>query len=252
MCIRDRCLASVVTRSGKGSPLSNTEMDANLTNLNRDKAELSGATFTGAITANSGISVDNITIDGTEIDLSSGDFTLDVAGDIKLDAGGSDIRLEVSGTQSGKFTRSSGDFIISSSENDKDMKFAGADGGSDITALTLDMSDAGAATFNSHIKLNDDKQITWGDGTVSIQGDAANEELSIGVNNVAALTFYSSEAVFNEGSSNIDSRVESDGNNHMLFVDGGENAVAVGSSTVDRGLFHVNHVNNGYFLTTHT
>ena len=111
-------MATIVTRSGKGSPLSNTEMDANLTNLNSDKAELSGATFTGAITANSGISVDNITIDGTEIDLSSGDFTLDVAGDIKLDAGGSDIRLEVAGTQFGKFTRSSGDFIISSSEND--------------------------------------------------------------------------------------------------------------------------------------
>ena len=105
------------------------------------------------ITADAGIDIDNINIDGTEIDLSSGDLTLDVAGDIHLDAGGSDIRLEVAGTQFGKFTRSSGDFIISSSENDKDMKFAGADGGADITALTLDMSEAGAATFNSGITV---------------------------------------------------------------------------------------------------
>ena len=35
---------------------------------------------TGVLTANAGVVVDNITIDGTEIDLSSGDLTLDVAG----------------------------------------------------------------------------------------------------------------------------------------------------------------------------
>ena len=33
-----------------------------------------------------GITIDNITIDGTEIDLSSGDLTIDVAGNIRLDA----------------------------------------------------------------------------------------------------------------------------------------------------------------------
>ena len=109
----------------------------------------------GVLTANAGVVVDNITIDGTEIDLSSGDLTLDVAGDIKLDAGGSDIRLEVAGTQFGKFTRDGGDFVISSSENDKDMKFAGADGGADITALTLDMSAAGKAIFNAGITIAD-------------------------------------------------------------------------------------------------
>ena len=32
------------------------------------------------------MTIDNITIDGTEIDLSSGDLTIDVAGDIILDA----------------------------------------------------------------------------------------------------------------------------------------------------------------------
>ena len=44
----------------------------------------------GVVTANAGVVIDNITIDGTEIDLSSGDLTLDVAGDIILDAGGND------------------------------------------------------------------------------------------------------------------------------------------------------------------
>jgi len=40
-------MATITTRSGKGSPLTNNEVDANFTNLNTDKAELSGATFTG-------------------------------------------------------------------------------------------------------------------------------------------------------------------------------------------------------------
>ena len=46
------------------------------------------ATFSGVVDADAGVTVDNITIDGTEIDLSSGDLTLDVAADIILDAGG--------------------------------------------------------------------------------------------------------------------------------------------------------------------
>ena len=46
---------------------------------------LSGSTLVNsgnAIQSNAGITIDNITIDGTEIDLSSGDLTLDVAGNI--------------------------------------------------------------------------------------------------------------------------------------------------------------------------
>jgi hypothetical protein len=46
---------------------------------------------TGAITANAGVVVDNFTLDGTELDLSSGDFTLDVAGDVAINADGGDI-----------------------------------------------------------------------------------------------------------------------------------------------------------------
>ena len=50
-------MSTIVTRSGKGSPLTNAEVDSNFTNLNTDKAELSGATFTGEITANGGIAL---------------------------------------------------------------------------------------------------------------------------------------------------------------------------------------------------
>ena len=43
----------------------------------------------------------------------------------------------------------------------------------------------------------------------------------------------STETVFNEGSQDIDFRVESDGNTHMLFVDAGNNAAVFGSSTAN-------------------
>ena len=93
---------------------------SNITALTLDMSDAgkalfnSGATFGGLITSNSGIVIDNITIDGTEIDLSSGDLTLDVAGDIILDAGGGDINLKDDGTDFGAFTNSSGNLIIKS------------------------------------------------------------------------------------------------------------------------------------------
>ena len=40
---------------------------------------------------------------------------------------------------------------------------------------------------------------------------------------------------FNEGSADADFRVESNGQTHMLFVDGGNNSVGIGSSTPDSG-----------------
>jgi len=108
---------------------------------------------TGAVTANAGVVVDNITIDGTEIDLSIGDLTVDVAGDITLDAGGGDILFEKAGTTFLKFVESSGDVIINQNASDKDIKFNGNDGGSGITALSLDMSEAGRASFNTHVDM---------------------------------------------------------------------------------------------------
>ena len=68
----------------------------------------------GVVTANAGVVVDNITIDGTEIDLSSGDLTIDVAGDIILDADGDDIFFTAGGTNFGKITNDSSNLLIRS------------------------------------------------------------------------------------------------------------------------------------------
>ena len=47
------------------------------------------------------------------------------------------------------------------------------------------------------------------------------------------------EAVFNEDSADIDFRVESNGNANMIFVDGGNNHVNIGTSTDHGGVLNV-------------
>ena len=104
-------------------------------------------TSLGTLTA---LTVDDITIDGSTIS-DAADLTLDVGGDIILDADGGDIRFKDAGTEIGALENSSSDLQIKASVQDKDIIFRGNDGGSGINALTLDMSEAGAATFNNKV-----------------------------------------------------------------------------------------------------
>jgi len=150
--------------SDKDVIIQGNDGGSNITALTLDMSAAGAATFNDSVTAtsvtaNGGVTVDNITIDGTEIDLSSGDLTLDVAGDINLDADGGDVIIKDDGTEIGRFANSSSDFVIQSAVSDKDMIFKGNDGGSTITALTLDMSGAGAATFNNDVTAFSDERL---------------------------------------------------------------------------------------------
>jgi hypothetical protein len=116
---------------------------------------------TGVVTANAGVVVDNITIDGNEIDVSSGNLTLDAAGDILIDTG-ANIQLKSSGTEFGRLFQSSADLYIYNPVSDKDVVIYGNDGGSAFEALRFDMSDGGNATFNKDILLGDDSAIRLG------------------------------------------------------------------------------------------
>tara|TARA_B100001094_G_scaffold333022_1_gene407954 strand:+ start:620 stop:4429 length:3810 start_codon:yes stop_codon:yes gene_type:complete len=97
-------------------------------------------------------SAGNLTIVDGQID-SDGGLLLDAAGDITLDAAGSDILLAKNGVNFGQLTNSSDDFVIRSLISDEPMVFKGNDGGVNTTVLTLDMANAGAATFNAGITL---------------------------------------------------------------------------------------------------
>ena len=106
----------------------------------------------GNITASANISASGKVIT-TEVE-SPTDFSLDVEGDITFDANGADIILSDNGTDFGRFKRDSSDFIIKSEANNNDIVFRGQDGGSTITALTLDMSEAGKAIFTGDISAS--------------------------------------------------------------------------------------------------
>ena len=134
--------------------VSDTEVE-----INGNEIDINGAVdisstlgVTGAVTADAGISIDNITIDGTEIDLSSGDLTIDVAGDINLDAGGADIVLKDDGTQYGAFTNSSGNLVVKSGTT---------------TSATFDGANvtfAGTVNPTSHLDMPDSANVKLGTG----------------------------------------------------------------------------------------
>jgi len=152
---------AIIFADGAGSGAAVTDLTALFTTSQAIDGVVVGGTTPAAgtfttltatsVTANGGVTVDNINIDGTEIDLSSGDLTVDVAGDINLDADGGQVHFKDGGTEIGILENSSSDFKIEARQQDKDIIFAGNDGGSGITALTLDMSEAGNATFNGTV-----------------------------------------------------------------------------------------------------
>ena len=85
------------------------------------------------------------------IGTSSGDITLDTPSNIILDADGAVIKFQDGGTDIASFLSGSQNLNIRTAIADKDIRLQGYDGDTStlITALNLDMSEAGHATFNA-------------------------------------------------------------------------------------------------------
>ena len=126
---------------------------------------------TGSVSIVGQLTVDDITINGSTIS-DGGDLTIDANGDIILDADGTDIILKDGGTTFGRLKRSSSDFVVKSDSNNNNIIFKGVDNSATITALTLDMSDAGTAIFNNDIKVVGNISGSSFDGTGLISGAA--------------------------------------------------------------------------------
>jgi len=125
-----------------------------------------------------------ITSDG-KLSKITGDLTLDVAGNIILDADGGEIPLKDGGTEFGNIYKSSSNLVVQSSISDGDLLLKGNDGGSVITALTLDMSDEGAAIFNGHGTFNDTVAInSTSSGALLIAGSGGGINFTGGNNRV--------------------------------------------------------------------
>ena len=134
-------------------------------------------TFGGsAVVGDMTLSGSTIARDGGSMNITSGSsLTINVDGAIILDAGsgGNGIQVKDDGTEIIRISNSSSDVSITTKVQDKDLLFKGNDGGSSITAFTLDMSEAGAATFNDKIILGANKEIQFVDTNESIKSDGS-------------------------------------------------------------------------------
>jgi hypothetical protein len=113
-------------------------------------------TSVGTLTA---LDVDNINLNGNTLTTTSSDFIVDASHDIILDADGSNIFFKDATTTRFEFFLDStpqikatgGTLDLENLTQDAAIRINGNDGGSVITALRLEMSDAGKATFNGTV-----------------------------------------------------------------------------------------------------
>jgi hypothetical protein len=92
----------------------------------------------------------------------------------------------------------------------------------------------------SELDLNgaSDKLILDLDGDTTISADT-DDQIDFKLGGTDEITMSSSGIVINEGSNDRDLRVESNGNDHMLFVDGGNDCVNIGASNDRGGMLNV-------------
>ena len=120
-----------------------------------------GSVTTNEISANGSNAAITIASSGT------GDVTIDSGGDLVVDVDNADLILKDDGTEFGRFSRVTADFVIKSSAQDKDLIFKGNDNGATVTPLTLDMSEGGDAVFGAKIVTNGNRITHAQSGTVS-------------------------------------------------------------------------------------
>ncbi len=93
--------------------------------------------------------------------------------EVSLGGGAAHMLFSDGTTQFGHIKKVSNSFDFRSSISDGDITFRGNDGGTGITALTLDMSEAGAATFNNEILAG---------GKITAKGDGSSQDGEIQLN----------------------------------------------------------------------
>jgi len=97
----------------------------------------------------------------------TGDLTLDVAGNLNLDADGGSITFKDDGLLTATLARSVANFEVTVNQSDGDFVLKGNDGGSALTAITVDMSNGGEAIFYGGIDIaaNTDIELNYGSWT---------------------------------------------------------------------------------------
>ena len=148
-----------ITTSGSGNTVT-IALDTALSNLT--SVQVDGITLAdNKISANASNSALQLASSGT------GDVEIDSGGDLIVDVDNADVILKDDGTEFGRLSRVTADFVVKASAQDQDLLFKGNDGGSTVTALTLDMSEGGDSIFGGKLVTNGNRITHAQSGTVS-------------------------------------------------------------------------------------
>ena len=172
--------------------------------LQVDGAITNGSTIvsTGKITADAGIDIDNFNIDGTTLALSSGDMTIDIAGNIQLDADDNgEVRFLDGGTHFATIKKDGNNALFQSIVADGDFIIQGIDDSSFISALIFDMSAAGAATFNSTITMPSGGALRFGERG-NLTHDASSYDMTFNTNGLSNTLVITGDGKIGKGTTN--------------------------------------------------
>jgi len=204
---------------------------------------------TGKITADAGIDIDNFNIDGTTIALSSGDMTVDVAGDLILDAGGGDFKFGVGDTEILRITNSSSDVIIKPIVDAKDIIFQQRDGTAVMTVeddVSLNINNdvfvtgraAGTMTTDNDGSLdlavsNNFKVTTGGDLTLTLTNPAIGQSGNILFINASNHTISAHASLLINA--DVLTAISASGSYHLTYyatATSGNNTILVSASAI--------------------
>lgn len=247
-----------------------TDGSSDITALTLDMSEAGAATFNDKVIADAGIDIDNINIDGTTINLSSGDLTINAANDLILTA--TDIRPRTDL------------FVLNNAANNKNqivvqsgavkLFYDGAEQLETVSGAVYINNELGIGTTSPasplHIKTSTNHNLefeeTSGDVRISALNDArdanirlefAASEYEFYTGNVSMSNLYVADDIGHSGDSNTYMSFENDflgfytGGTGTLFMNTGK--VSVGSTqvnvtnailTVDGGDMMVHGANN--------
>jgi hypothetical protein len=161
--------------------------------------------------------------DGSRLNvIGTGDTVFDITGDFYIDADGADVIFQDGGTSFAEHDKDGNNYRIKNPISDGNILIQGTDSASIITALTLDMSAAGAATFNNNVILPDNGYFLFGDTTSGIQGNSSSDFIK----------FYTANTERFRIASNGDiSFYEDTGTTAKLFWDASEERLGIGTTS---------------------
>ena len=217
-------------------PVTDNDIDLGTSSLQYKDAYLHGTAYIDTVSIGDN---DYTVINNNAYTVSSGNLTVDVAADIILDAGGANVTIKDDGTSILDIANNSGDVELTVSTADKNFVIKGTDGATGITALDIDMADAGTVTINHDLVLPDNGIIKLGTGVdLSLTSDgtnatisAPNGTLTIDVNADIIIDAGGADILLKDGGTDFGS-LTNNGNN-LLVKSGTTTAATFAGANVD-------------------